>query len=458
MKRLKRGLWFIAWGVWVWLGFGLYRELPRELGPVVCKLPISRDSTVLGFVETTDRIAVVSKTMNNLATTIGVYDSRTAELLSKNYAPAVADVMPMRHVVRSHGALVAHYVPFEDDDRTADGLHLLDLTIGKWKRLSTNLVTAIAVHPRRPWIGYVDRGSASSIGKPRGSQRLPSLVVYDFERGRPIFARPFTVETRIIGPSMFLPDSATMIVRTLVKPAGGDGDYVPTLEIWNLDGAPKLERTISNTWIGEEHSIGARRLASGGWKKSAIEVFDLDVEQMVFSHPIPAEEPTRSTKRGAPRVLPREFDHPTLSASGRMLFDARSRTLWEVNSTRVCWQGKPHEHVSDIGDGEHFTVVERWDQLWNGKPSPKYWTRAVRKLETGDVLVRSMGILIVDPQLWNASRTLGVTYDARVYHLPLPVNWTLLAICQSILALPLILLLAILRWRRKRQAVPPAAS
>src|SRR6476660_10364094 len=43
--RIKRICWITAWGVWLWLGFGLYRELPRDLGRVVCKLPTANLST-----------------------------------------------------------------------------------------------------------------------------------------------------------------------------------------------------------------------------------------------------------------------------------------------------------------------------------------------------------------------------------------------------------------------------
>src|SRR5262245_10823400 len=33
MRRwLCRGLWLLAWSFWVWLGVGLYRELPRDIG------------------------------------------------------------------------------------------------------------------------------------------------------------------------------------------------------------------------------------------------------------------------------------------------------------------------------------------------------------------------------------------------------------------------------------------
>src|SRR5688572_11675447 len=49
MSHLKRVLWLAAWSVWLWLGFGLYRELPRDLGPVVCSYRLNRDEQVDGF-------------------------------------------------------------------------------------------------------------------------------------------------------------------------------------------------------------------------------------------------------------------------------------------------------------------------------------------------------------------------------------------------------------------------
>jgi len=39
-RRLPHFLWLAAWSFWLWLGFGLYRELPRDLGPVVCQVKL----------------------------------------------------------------------------------------------------------------------------------------------------------------------------------------------------------------------------------------------------------------------------------------------------------------------------------------------------------------------------------------------------------------------------------
>lgn len=55
MKWIKRGLWVAAWGVWVWCGFGLYRELPRAF-PLACDLSLPPNSTLCGFIADTHEI------------------------------------------------------------------------------------------------------------------------------------------------------------------------------------------------------------------------------------------------------------------------------------------------------------------------------------------------------------------------------------------------------------------
>jgi hypothetical protein len=73
-------------------------------------------------------------------------------------------------------------------------------------------------------------------------------------------------------------------------------------------------------------------------------------------------------------------------------------------------------------------------------------------METGELIYRSTwGDTWIPPHLFNADGTLGVANGGRVYRLPPSVNWPLIALCQAFLALPLVLLWVILRWRR---AVP----
>jgi hypothetical protein len=51
----------------------------------------------------------------------------------------------------------------------------------------------------------------------------------------------------------------------------------------------------------------------------------------------------------------------------------------------------------------------------------------------------------------NPEQLLVADLRGVVYRYP-TVNWPLLALCQTILALPLVLLWAMLRWRRMRMA------
>ena len=55
------------------------------------------------------------------------------------------------------------------------------------------------------------------------------------------------------------------------------------------------------------------------------------------------------------------------------------------------------------------------------------------------------------PMRWNAARDLGVTYEGKVYRARPQVNWPLLILCQSLLALPLLLTWLALPWRLKRR-------
>src|SRR5262245_40438674 len=57
MKWFKRGCWLVAWSAWLWLGVGLFREWPRELGPRVAALKVEKGAKPLGFVGESDLIA-----------------------------------------------------------------------------------------------------------------------------------------------------------------------------------------------------------------------------------------------------------------------------------------------------------------------------------------------------------------------------------------------------------------
>src|SRR5262245_59971685 len=88
MLLVKRLLWLLAWGVWLWLGVGLYRELPRELGPMVSQLPVGSRDTLLGFVGGSDEVAVLVGDEDRYGCRkVGLFDARTGDAVGSPVGP-----------------------------------------------------------------------------------------------------------------------------------------------------------------------------------------------------------------------------------------------------------------------------------------------------------------------------------------------------------------------------------
>src|SRR5262245_2431773 len=52
MKRwLPRSLWLAAWSFWLWLGFGLHRELPRQVGEAARQFEKLPEEWIAGFLD-----------------------------------------------------------------------------------------------------------------------------------------------------------------------------------------------------------------------------------------------------------------------------------------------------------------------------------------------------------------------------------------------------------------------
>src|SRR5262245_44330804 len=87
-----------------------------------------------------------------------------------------------------------------------------------------------------------------------------------------------------------------------------------------------------------------------------------------------------------------------------------------------------------------------------GRSSPAY-RRTTRGAIYGPGRYRCRDALPLIEASRSADGTKIVEYheDACVRRFPPRVDWSLLAICQTILALPLVLLWTVLRWRRMRR-------
>src|SRR5262245_58348328 len=141
MKHLIGVFWLLAWSVWFILGVGLYRELPRELGPVVRVLPFQSRERTMGFLPDGKSVATMLLPGRNGPTTIFVYDVETGNrvrtisgpsyeelLLSSEFFPGRKSVSD----VRRNGVILTRVRPATTTRGASNGLHLLNLADGGW--------------------------------------------------------------------------------------------------------------------------------------------------------------------------------------------------------------------------------------------------------------------------------------------------------------------------------------
>jgi hypothetical protein len=440
MNWLKRILWLFAWSVWLWLGFGLYRELPRKPGRLVCELTFKRFfDTPLGFIGDTNHFAVFRGTMRRGDKSIEVFDCDSGRRLQHiPVSDLIVDERGFPQFSKAHGIVIVREFGMR---RTAaadiGGFSVIDLKSGERRRMTVVALFESVVHVEKPWLAFVE-------SRPGFSPRL-QLVVYDFVADKRILVRPDTPEARIVERPFFIPKSSTLVVSTRSKLAKNLDEV--QFEIWNLEGEPVLEKVAPGLRVGSSPSVSAnRRIAFGDPSPRSTHVFGIDEGRLLFSDAELLDLPVGQTRPHGTSV------GVDISECGRFVMGTSPLSLWEVDSGRELRPSRDFEFASGLGDGKRFVVHEQWSKAWTkGLSKQDFSTRALRRLETQELIHRVDESQWMHPTTWNASKTLGVMPDGSVHCLPYVVNWPLLAICQTILALPLVLLWVVLRWRRKRR-------
>jgi hypothetical protein len=77
MKWLKPSFWLLAWGTWLWLGFGLSRNLPRNLAPKIAQIPVPEGERLLGFLDDRNDVVVGSPSLPGEVRPYDVFDATT---------------------------------------------------------------------------------------------------------------------------------------------------------------------------------------------------------------------------------------------------------------------------------------------------------------------------------------------------------------------------------------------
>jgi hypothetical protein len=430
MRWLSRFLWLAAWCAWVWLGFGLYRELPRQVGQRLSQIPIDRSERVLGFVNDTPFV-VVEPRSPTVSMTLKVFDGRTG-LLSHEVPFDSRWPMLTDSACRSHGVLFAR-----GRGMSNAGFGVVDLTTGQWKMLSEMMVLDAVVHPKRPWVAF--RESARPIDKPR------RLVVVDFRTGDEVFLRPQDSEYVSLGAPLFVGESDRLVVP-ISRATEPGADDAKDVEVWRLASPAIREKVIRNVRIGSEpQTTTSGRIAWRTFEPTShrVDVFDLDAERVIFS--------TSPTARD-PRSRFAIQSYFRLSSTGRALMSMSDPQfgLRNVETGEMLWHPSEGLPPGLIEGADLFEVEELWDRRLPVVRLGEWRTNALYDLDDASLQFRCWSANAPILEFTNADFSLGVNPQGAVHRLPFRVNWPLLVLGQMILALPLLLVWLILHRRPRR--------
>src|SRR5262249_11519160 len=133
-------LWLLAWSFWVRLGFGLARELPRDLTPTTRLGMVWGSDKLLGFLPGDDAIATQGP-----EDWIRIWDAHTGEKINEWPGPHDSHDRPTRFSVR-HGVAIC-CTPQGDSNQYV----LLNLRNGHRTPIEDRLWSVQDFHPTKPW-------------------------------------------------------------------------------------------------------------------------------------------------------------------------------------------------------------------------------------------------------------------------------------------------------------------
>jgi hypothetical protein len=452
LKRwLSRSLWLAAWSFWLWLGFGLFRELPRELGPMVVKLKLDESDdgmeTPEGFLADADEIVTTV-----VSTERGVFArvrSATTGDLVREYR--IADSRGLAFHISCRYGIALHERPFSskpDHVRIAT----VDLRSGAVIRQPAALRGFAGFHPTRLLAMTFDFGAPTDRKADDGDSEAgpPAEVghveVVDLRNGTSVFSwrgRPPRAALREESRPFFSADGRLVVIPTGRSEDKADG--IEGTEIWNLDQRALVcilpGVFVRGPWcISSTGRIACRPYRSG----DAVQVLTIPDRCVLFERgTTEAEHQTSGTDW--------EWFKISLSSDGRSLLQGDVGVLWDIDRGRPIRQLENSVDSPPVGD--LFEVWNDWAHapwaILPGLSSHHTW----RDLRSGALIYRCRDSLPLNEASRSADGSKFVEYHEEpcVRQFPPHPNYPLLALCQAILALPLVLLWAVLRWRRKRR-------
>jgi hypothetical protein len=439
--------WVIAWTAWLCCGVGFYHQLPREWGRAVRTMGLEGGERCVGFLH--GREAVLTQIDGDDGVTrLKSRDAHTGRTFLENAelaSPSNLDYVPTTFSLR-HGVVVGAKVGAGPTKR------ILKLETGDWFELGPANLKVHAFHRADPLVIVSRPGDPTT--PPRVSVVQLDSLEHVFEwNGEP--AKEGVFES--IRACFFDPRTDSIIaIRERVV---GDWERIAGQELLRLPldrSTPpkpvKLERSYGHISAPAKNGLmlfhGANE-QNGRW-----DVIDSHTGELVFTNDGRPEPPRKFV-----RWQNKHDPVPLLSAEGNAVLTP-NQFLWDVRAKRLIWQ--PDQRYEDEVSrapptdflATEFPIREDWRWLFTSNRPPDWLsflrepTTTVRSMETGRVQFRLWQENI--PQHLSSDGRLALAYST-VHSYPPPANWKWLAICQTVLALPLGLLWLVLRWRRNRR-------
>lgn len=443
MGKIGRFAWLTAWAVWAWLGVGLARQLPRELGTPLCRFA---DRTWLeqkpkGFLAGT-HVLVTLNEREGEAASLACWDADSGLKLHEygEIPPASHAFGDLTNISLRHSIAAAVRLEERKLEPAQPSLQLLELKTGGWRKLGPLPWRPLAFHPERPWI---------AVSLPPDRERPMQVFVFDLhslERLVEWTGEVTAQGTDHVRACHFLDGSGELLIvcdtfgeeaisrtdQRLIRIDVSSGAVSTTLRL------PQAYRSIL-----PPAGNGLMVMAGINERQDRTDIVDHRSGNVECSVVARKEDSVVVYNPADIEIWP-----AVLSPSGTTILT--SAGLQRLNGKLVWTRDARFETAATRTDGKTFIVTEKWKPILKSARLSYDWTTyAVRDLEEGRVLYRTWQRPKYD--ILSSDGRLGVGDDLSVYSIPPLVNWPVLAMCQAVLALPLVFLWLAILWRRKRR-------
>jgi len=465
--------WLLTWSLWAWLGFGLYRELPRNPDSIACRLPLGEREILAGLIDQPPLAVTIAK-FDDDRIFVRVWDiesgTETCRFTGPSW-PGALDNLPYL-LAADHRILVVSN-RFDGPVGTEYEYMAIDLVNGASRLLGVAAQGSRVLHPEQPWALFVGAGQFC----PRAAW------VVDLRTGRHIFAWPpaNTAIKRHALNAVFFVGRDRVAISTW---DGEDDSLTPVVEVWNIGDAREPAAVFRNLSLGAHGAFtmpssttptGRVAWRPDEWEPSEFKVFDFDHGRLLFDNSVDRPGMGRFGFRRQPEPL-------LLDAAGAACLSVcQDAECWNLEKRTLFWQplrtdpsanvmrvfpdmaydsmrpiaAQRYDYVESVQPTGRFSVHEIWAARFNNWKR-SVMTHAVRDAWSGAVVYRTSepepdARRYLSQQRLSPAGSWSADEHGVVRRLPPPPNYPLLALCQTILALPLILLGAALRWRRIRR-------